>query len=219
MRFDAVLFDLDGTLVDSAPDLAAAANELLALHSRAPLTYAALRPHAGSGARGMVGAAFHLAPGEAGYDDLRDHFLHLYAQRLLASTQIFDEVLPVLARIESIARPWAVVTNKAMALAAPLMEGLGLKARAAAVVAGDSTPHRKPHPAPLLHAAALLGVAPARCVYVGDDRRDMLAGRAAGMRTIAAGWGYLGLQEQPADWGADGIAETPSALLKWLELA
>jgi phosphoglycolate phosphatase len=219
MRFDAVLFDLDGTLVDSAPDLAGAANELLAERGCPWLPYEVLRPHAGSGARGMVGATFGLKPGDEGYADLRERFLALYAQRLLADSRVFAEVLPLLADIEARRRPWGVVTNKAIHLATPLMDGLGLLARAAALVGGDSTPHTKPHPAPLLHASALLGVEPGRCVYIGDDRRDVLAGRAAGMRTVAAGWGYLGPWEAPTDWGADAVAQTPAALLNWLNLA
>lgn len=218
MRFDAILFDLDGTLVDSAPDLAGAANDLRAQHGQPPLAYDELRPMAGAGARGMVGRAFGLTPSDPGYPALRDAFLSLYQLRLLRLSSVFDEVPPLLARIEASGRPWGVVTNKATHLADPLLQGLQLRHRAAVLVGGDTTPHTKPHPAPLLHAARELGVRAPRCVYVGDDRRDVAAGRAAGMATVAAGWGYLGAGESVHDWGADHVVETPAALLNWLEL-
>lgn len=218
MRFDAILFDLDGTLVDSAPDLAGAANELLALQGRPALPYEALRPVAGSGARGMLGVGFGLRPGDDGYAALRDAFLALYARRLLQSSVVFDAVPGLLAAIEARGRPWGVVTNKALYLAEPLLTGLALRHRAAVLVGGDSTPHTKPHPAPLLHAARGLGVDPARCVYVGDDARDVQAGRAAGMATVAAAWGYLGLGESVSRWGADQVAAHPNELLNWLDL-
>ena len=218
MRFDAVLFDLDGTLVDSAPDLAGAADELRALHGLAPLPYESYRPRAGSGARGMLAAAFGLAPGDEGYAILRDAFLDLYARRLIRASTVFDAVPDMLSRIEASGRPWGVVTNKAMYLADPLLCGLALKHRAAVLVGGDTTPHTKPHPAPLLHAAGSLGLDPARCVFVGDDARDVQAGRAAGMATVAAAWGYLGLGARVGDWQADAVVVSPDALLKWLEL-
>lgn len=219
MRFDAILFDLDGTLVDSAPDLAGAANELRAEHGQAALPYDALRAMAGAGARGMLGVAFGLKPGDDGYDPLRDRFLQLYRQRLLHSSRVFDEVQALLAGIERAGRPWGVVTNKALHLAEPLLDGLGLRARAAVLVGGDSTPHTKPHPAPVLLAASRLALQPGRCIYVGDDHRDILAGRAAGTATAAAAWGYLGRGEHIHDWGADHVAASPQALLNWLELA
>jgi N-acetyl-D-muramate 6-phosphate phosphatase len=218
MRFQAILFDLDGTLVDSAPDLAGAANDLRALHGQPPLPYEALRPLAGSGARGMVGAAFGLAPADEGYAALRDAFLELYALRLLRMSSVFDEVPALLAGIESRGRPWGVVTNKALHLAEPLLAGLALRQRAAVVVGGDSTPHTKPHPEPLLHAVRNLGVDARQCVYIGDDARDVQAGRAAGMATVAAAWGYLGQGEAVEHWGADQVASSPMALLNWLGL-
>ncbi|MBL8330469.1 MAG: HAD-IA family hydrolase [Rubrivivax sp.] len=219
MRFDAVLFDLDGTLVDSAPDLGGAANDLRARHGLPPLPLSDYRALCGSGARGMLRAGFGLAPGDAAYEALRDEFLAIYALRLLEQTSVFQGIDGLLAGIEGHPRPWGVVTNKAVRLAAPLLEGLALAPRAAVLVGGDTTPHTKPHPAPLLHAAQALGVPPSRCVYVGDDRRDMLAGRAAGMTTVAVAWGYLGPGESPADWNADHLADSPQALLNWLQLA
>ena len=217
-RCDAVLFDLDGTLVDSAPDLAAAANEQRAAHGLPALPFERLRPRVGSGARGMVGVAFGLAPGDPGYDALRDDFLARYERRLLRETAVFARVVPVLERLEALALPWGIVTNKALRYAEPLVQGLELHLRSAVLVGGDSTPHTKPHPAPLLEAARRLGLVARRCVYVGDDPRDIRAGRAAGMATLAAAWGYLGDGEPIADWGADAVIEEPASLLRWLEL-
>lgn len=218
MRFDAVLFDLDGTLVDSAPDLAGAANELRAHHGQPPLPYQAYRALAGSGARGMLAAAFGLVPGDDTYLPMREAFLGLYERRLLRSSSVFSAVPAMLARIESSGCPWGVVTNKALYLAEPLLIGLALRHRAAVLVGGDSTPHTKPHPAPLLHAASYLGLDARRCVYIGDDARDIQAGRAAGMVTVAAAWGYLGPGARVDDWGAHGIADSPADLLNWLDL-
>jgi phosphoglycolate phosphatase len=218
MRFDAVLFDLDGTLVDSAPDLAGAANELRALQGQPPLPDQAYRPMAGSGARGMLAVAFGLTPGDEDYLPLRETFLWLYQRRLLQASTVFAAVAPMLARIEATGRPWGVVTNKALYLAEPLLTGLALRHRAAVLVGGDSTPHTKPHPAPLLHAASSLGLNAGRCVYVGDDARDVQAGRAAGMATVAAAWGYLGPDARLEDWGASGIVHSPADLLNWLDL-
>ncbi len=218
-RPELVLFDLDGTLVDSAPDLAGAANDLRAAHGLAPLPYQALRPMVGSGARGMVGVAFGLAPGDTGFDGLKDAFLDRYAQRLLQATRVFDAMVPVLQALDDQALPWGIVTNKAMRFTGPLTAGLGLAMRARVLIAGDTTPHAKPHPEPLLEAARRAGVAPSRCAYVGDDQRDMQAARAAGMPGLAAAWGYLGLAEPVEAWGADAVLATPAALLRWLDLA
>lgn len=218
MRVRAVLFDLDGTLVDSAPDLAGAADELRAQQGLPPLPYEAYRPRAGSGARGMLAAAFGLTPADEAYAPLRAAFLSLYQRRLLQASAVFPAVPAMLARIEASGCPWGVVTNKALYLAEPLLEGLALRQRAAVLVGGDSTPHTKPHPAPLLHAAAALGVDAADCVYVGDDARDMQAGRAAGMATLAAAWGYLGPEAKIEDWPAHGIVPSPAELLNWLDL-
>lgn len=217
-RASTVLFDLDGTLIDSAPDLAAAANELRAAHGLAPLPLERLRPMVGSGARGMVGVAFGLKPGDSGYEPLRTAFLELYVRRMLTLTRVFDAVHPVLDALDGHGIRWGVVTNKALSMAQPITEALGLAARAAVVIGGDSTPHTKPHPAPLLEAARRIGAAPGQCVYVGDDPRDVQAGRAAGMATIAAAWGYLGLGESVHAWGADHVSEEPAGVLQWLRM-
>jgi len=214
-----LLFDLDGTLIDSAPDLAGAANDLRAMHGLPPLPHGDLRPMVGSGARGMVGVAFGVLPADDRFAELRDAFLARYAERLLYNTRIFDAVLPVLDALDAAGLRWGIVTNKAMRFTAPLIDGLGLRARSTVVIAGDTTPHTKPHPAPLLEAARQAGVAPEVCVYVGDDHRDILAGRAAGMTTLAAGWGYLGQGEPVHAWGADRVLSSPADLLQWLELA
>jgi 2-phosphoglycolate phosphatase len=214
-----LLFDLDGTLIDSAPDLAGAANDLRAAHGLAPLPSAALRPMVGAGARGMVGIAFGVLPGDTRFEALKDAFLARYAERLLHSTQVFDAMQPVLDRLDAAGLPWGIVTNKAMRFTAPLVEGLGLAQRDRVVIAGDTTPHAKPHPEPLLEAARRLGVAAGACAYIGDDHRDMQAGRAAGMATLAAAWGYLGQGEPVQAWGADQVLSSPGDLLQWLDLA
>ena len=214
-----LLFDLDGTLVDSAPDLAGAANDLRSQHGLAPLPYALLRPMVGTGARGMIGVAFGLQPTDDRFTDLRDAFLTRYAERLLQNTQVFDAMRPVLDHLDAAGLRWGIVTNKAMRFAAPIVEGLGLSGRASVLIAGDSTPHAKPHPEPLLEAARRLGVTPRVCAYVGDDERDVVAGRAAGMRTLAAAWGYLGQGKPVLAWGADHVLSSPGELLNWLELA
>lgn len=215
----AVLFDLDGTLADSAPDLAGAANDLRALHGLAALPFERLRPCGGSGARGMLGAAFGVRPGDPPYEELRRAFLDIYERRLLRETALFPHMHGVLDVLQRRGVPWGIVTNKALRYAEPLVAGLQLRARIAVLVGGDSTPHTKPHPAPLLEAARRLGLPPAACVYVGDDARDVLAGRAAGMATVAARWGYLGEGVPIDEWGADVVVDEAADLLKWLQLA
>lgn len=218
-RHAAVLFDLDGTLVDSAPDLAGAVNEMRSAQGLEPLPFERLRPMVGAGARGMLGAALGVAPGDSGFEALRDEFLARYERRLTRETALFADVERLLRRIEAEPLRWGIVTNKALRFAEPLVAALALDRRASVLIGGDSTAHAKPHPEPLLEAARRLGVDPAHCVYVGDDHRDMLAGRAAGMATVAAGWGYLGAGEPIERWGADFTIAEPAALLHWLDLA
>jgi phosphoglycolate phosphatase len=211
-----VLFDLDGTLIDSAPDLAGAANRLRVDHGLEPLPLATLRPMVGSGARGMVGVAFGVAPGDPRFEALRDAFLAHYEAGLLERTRPFDGVDEMLRALEAAGVPWGIVTNKATRFAAPIVAGLGLAERAAVLVCGDTTPHSKPHPEPLWHAARAMGLAPDSVAYVGDDLRDAQAARAAGMAMLAATWGYLGLGEPVESWGADALADSPDELLQWL---
>ncbi len=218
-RFAAVLFDLDGTLIDSARDLAGAANEMRLARSLPPLPFDTLRPLAGAGARGMIGVALGIAPGDAEYDSLRDEFLDRYERRMLAETHVFEAMEAVIDRLDQTDWPWGIVTNKVQRFTLPVVEGLRLHRRAAVVVSGDTTPHTKPHPEPLLEASRRLGVRPEGCVYVGDDLRDVQAGRAAGMVTAVAGWGYLGTGDAVAAWGADVVVGSPSLLLNWLGLA
>jgi len=218
-RCQAVLFDLDGTLVDSAPDLAGAANDLRASEGLPALPFEMLRPMVSAGARGMVGVAFGVKPGDAPYEALRDAFLDRYAQRLLDRTRVFDAMQPVLQVLESRGLRWGIVTNKVARFTEPIVDGLTLRSRVSALVCGDTTPHSKPHPAPLLEAARQLGAQSDQCVYVGDDLRDVQAGHAAGMATLIALWGYLGDGPPPQEWGADALLDAPADLLNWLGLA
>jgi len=218
-RIKGVLFDLDGTLVDSAPDLAAAANRLRADHGLPPLPLEQLRPLVGSGARGMVGVAFGVKPGDSRFEELRDAFLAHYERGLLDTTRPFAAVEPLLAELERAGLPWGIVTNKITRYTRPIVAGLGLERRAAVVVCGDTTPHAKPHPAPLLYAAVALGLEPDEVVYVGDDQRDAQAARAAGMAMVVATWGYLGVGEPVAQWGGDLLAAEPGDLMRWLREA
>jgi len=212
----AVLFDLDGTLVDSAPDLAGAANEMRLQRGLAALSYAQLRPMVGAGARGMLGLALDIAPGHADYEALKNEFLDRYERRLTQETRLFDEMQATLDGLAAAGLAWGIVTNKAERFALPLTQALGLQAAASAVIGGDTTPHTKPHPAPLLEAARRARVLPEHCVYVGDDERDILAGRAAGMKTVAAAWGYLGNGKPVGAWGADIVISRPAELLEVL---
>lgn len=209
----AVLFDLDGTLIDSAPDLAGAANDMRVARGLPELPLAHFRPMVGSGARGMLRRALEMDPQHAEFAAAREEFLDRYESRMMRDTCVFPDMVPILQALQERDLPWAIVTNKATRFSEPLVRALGLHLQAKTLVCGDTTPHAKPHPAPLLEAAQRLGVAPAECVYVGDDLRDVQAGRAAGMATVAVAWGYLGLGELIEDWGADHVIQWPNQLL------
>ncbi|GIK86678.1 MAG: HAD-IA family hydrolase [Burkholderiales bacterium] len=216
LAVDAVLFDLDGTLADTAGDLAGALNAIRRERGLAPLPVEDLRAHASAGARGMLQAGLGIGPGDDGYDALRDAFLAHYAACLAETTRLFDGVAGLLDALDARGFAWGIVTNKAGRFTRPVVAALGLAGRAGTVVSGDTTPHAKPHPAPMHHAARELGVAAQRCVYVGDDLRDVLAGNAAGMATLVARWGYLGTGEPHDAWPAHGGADAPLGLLHWL---
>jgi phosphoglycolate phosphatase len=214
---DAVLFDLDGTLADTAGDLAGALNRVRADHGKTPLPVETLRSHASSGARGLLGAGMDLKPGDAGYEAAREAFLVHYAACLAETTRLFDGVAAMLSDLDARGFAWGIVTNKAERYTGPVVVALGLAHRAGTIVSGDTTPHPKPHPAPLLHAASALRLPPSRCIYVGDDRRDIDAGNAAGMPTLVASWGYLGNGDPPAEWPARGWLASPAELFRWLD--
>lgn len=212
----AVLFDLDGTLIDSAPDLGAAADKMRIDRGMPSLPLERYRPMAGAGARGMLGEAFGLAPEHPDFPTMREEFFSNYEACMTQRTQPFDGVARLLERLVAANLAWGVVTNKSARFTEPLTRGMPLFATAGAVVSGDTTPHAKPHPAPLLEAASRLGIPPGGCIYVGDDERDIVAGHAAGMGTVAALYGYLGQKGAPAAWGAHAAINSPLELLQLL---
>ena len=207
----AVLFDLDGTLADTAPDLAAAVNYLRKVRGLEPTPYAILRPTASAGARGMIGAAFGLTPADDGYETLRLEWFDRYQTAMAVESTLFDGVPELLDGLTAAGIAWGIVTNKPSRFTDPLIPQIGL-AHAGCIVSGDTTPHSKPHPAPLFEGAKRLGIAPEHCWYVGDDLRDIEAGRAAGMVTVASAWGYCGVHEA-VTWAADYLVDTPRDLL------
>ena len=208
----AVLLDLDGTLADTAPDLGYVLNCMRAARNLPALPLAETRAYTSLGARGLLGVGLNVTPEHPDYDALRDEFLGIYAANLCRETRLFPGMAELLAELERRAVPWGVVTNKAERFTHPLLELLGVHHRTACIVGGDTTGKIKPDPAPLLAASERIGIAPGRCVYVGDDRRDMQAGRAAGMKVVAARFGYLNGID-PETWGADAIIARPQDLL------
>lgn len=220
MRLDgkAILFDLDGTLIDSAPDLAGAVERMRERRGLTPIPVDRYRPWAGSGARGMLWVGFELTPTHSEYESFRDEFYGEYQAGLLNETRVFDGVAELIEGLANLGLPWGVVTNKAERFALPLLDGLKALNAASVVICGDTTPHAKPHPAPLLEAARRLNLAPEHCIYVGDDERDIVAGRAAHMRTVAARYGYLGADADIAAWQADAEVNHPHGVLKFFEV-
>ncbi|KVE25251.1 phosphoglycolate phosphatase [Burkholderia singularis] len=209
---EAVLFDLDGTLADTAPDLAAAVNKMQHARGAAQTPLDALRPLASAGARGLIGGAFGITPSDAEFNALREEFLANYAADLCVRTTLFPGIGALLDDLDARGVRWGIVTNKAARLTNPLVAQLGLAERAACIVSGDTASHPKPHPAPLLYAAQRLALEPACIAYVGDDLRDIQAGSAAGMPTVAAAYGYCGNDIAPADWRAQHLVETTAEL-------
>ena len=218
LPIQAVLFDLDGTLIDSAPDLGAAADKMRTDRGMTSLPAALYRPMAGAGARGMLDVAFGVAPQTADFAVLQEEFLQNYERRMLDNTLVFDGVIELIAALQARGLLWGVVTNKSSRFTDPLTRAMPLFANARAVVSGDTTPHSKPHPAPLFEAATRLGLPPEACIYVGDDERDIVAGRAAGMKTVAALYGYLGAVDATEHWGADAAITYPPELVQWLKV-
>jgi 2-phosphoglycolate phosphatase len=214
-RVRAVLLDLDGTLLDTAPDMARALNELRRLHELDGLPFAQIRPHVSAGALALVRLAFPAA-NEEHLRSLREQYIELYAARLAIETALFDGMEDVLSVLERAKITWGVVTNKPTRLAEPLIAQLGLHRRAGVLVCGDTLPLRKPDPSPLLLAARSVGIAPQACVYVGDARGDVMAARAAGMGMIVALYGYIPDDEKPRDWLADDWVSTPREILRCL---
>jgi len=208
-----VLFDLDGTLADTAPDLGFALNQQRLARGMPELPIEAVRSQASSGARGLLKIGFGIEPGQSGYDAMRDEFLDIYEVNLARSSRLFPGVSALLEQIERRGLRWGIVTNKAERFTFPLLRALTLVDRAACVICGDTTPNPKPHPAPLLAAAEKLGIPARQCIYVGDDERDVQAGHAAGMPVVVARYGYLGNGTPPQLWGADGFIDAPEDLL------
>ena len=219
MKFEnvqAVLFDLDGTLIDSAPDLGAAVDKMRIARGLSSLPLSYYRPMAGAGARGMIGLAFGHTPEHPEYDAMKEEFFQNYEACMTERTFAFDGVAALIETLVARQLPWGVVTNKSKRFTEPLTQGMPLFASASVVISGDTTPHAKPHPAPLLEAAKRFNIAPARCVYVGDDERDIVAGHAAAMKTVAATYGYLGSQTDVQSWQAHAQIDAPHKLLNFL---
>lgn len=216
---DAILFDLDGTLIDSAPDLGAAADKMRTDRGLPSLPAEMYRPMAGAGARGMLGVAFGLTPEHPDFLTLREEFFVNYENCMTQRTYAFAGVVELIGELVQRQLAWGVVTNKAKRFTEPLTRAMPLFATARAIVSGDTTPHAKPHPEPLFEAARRLALEPTRCLYVGDDERDIVAGRAAGMVTVAATYGYLGQKTDISSWGAHAAINSPPELLQLLAKA
>ncbi len=214
--FQAILFDLDGTLVDTAPDLGLTLNLLRARHKLPPLPADEIRPHASHGARGLLKIGFGLDAGHAQFEAYRNDFLQLYAENLCRESRPFDGIPALLDTLEARRVPWGVVTNKPARFTEPLLSLLGLAERAATVVSGDTCPQPKPHPDPMHYAAEELGLPADACLYVGDAERDVEAARAAGMQAVVALWGYLAGHDRPGDWQALACINAPAEILNFL---
>lgn len=217
MPIRTILFDLDGTLADTAPDLAYALNEVLVEQGREPLPYEHIRPAVSHGALALLRLGFGFAPDDPCLPPLRQRLIDIYRANLTRGTRLFPGMAELLETVEGRGMRWGVVTNKPGFLTEPLLAELGLRERAAAVVSGDTLSVNKPDPAPMLLACTQAGSQPAQCVYVGDAERDVLAGRNAGMTTLVAMFGYLGAEDRPHEWGADGLIGHPDEVLPWIE--
>jgi phosphoglycolate phosphatase len=211
-NIQAVLFDLDGTLIDSAPDLGAAVDKMRVDRGMSSMPLAHYRHMAGAGARGMISLAFGYTPDHPDYEAMKEEFFRNYESCMTERTFAFEGVAQMIAALVATKLPWGVVTNKSKRFAEPLTQAMPLFKSSAVLICGDTTPHAKPHPEPLLEAARRLGLDPSTCIYVGDDERDIVAGHAAHMKTIAAAYGYLGAQGDVEKWHADAQIQSPSEL-------
>jgi N-acetyl-D-muramate 6-phosphate phosphatase len=209
-----ILFDLDGTLVDTAPDLGYALNLQLQRHGKAPLSDAAIRPFASHGSRGLIGLGFGITPQDDSFIKMRDEYLALYDTVFTRSPVLLPGIAELLQAIENKGLKWGIVTNKPRRFTEGLIESMALHKRAACVVSGDDAPQPKPSPATLLLACSQVGVKPEHCMYVGDAERDIIAGKAAGMQTVVALFGYIDVTDRPHEWGADVLINTPNELLE-----
>ena len=215
-KVDHVLFDLDGTLIDTAPDLAAALNQILIKRDYSPLPLEGIRPFVSLGAIAMISAAFKITKDHENFDNIREQFLNAYSENIAEKSRLFSGMETVLEELDKNNVPWGIVTNKPNWLTQPLTELLGLNLKTNCIVSGDTTQHAKPHPAPMFYACELLNCKPEQVVYVGDAKRDIEAGRNAGMHTLAASYGYIAIGDDPKEWEADGIVDTPHEILNWL---
>jgi phosphoglycolate phosphatase len=213
---EAVLFDLDGTLIDTAPDMARTVNEMRKRRGLPAVPTEQVRPHVSNGARGMIIAAFGINTDHPEFQGMREEFLGIYEKNLCIDSRLFDGMEQLLDDLEADGIVWGVVTNKFERFARPLIEGFNLGERSSVVVGGDTCPRPKPFPDPLLHAAATMGIAPMNTLYVGDDVRDVQAARAAGMPVVVAGYGYLGDGMPPSQWGADAVLDSPAGIGAWI---
>jgi phosphoglycolate phosphatase len=215
-RIQTVLFDLDGTLLDTAPDLANALNTVLQLNKQPPLPYEQIRPVVSHGGQALIQRGFNIGPDHPEFAALKNQLLDHYQAHIAEQTTLFPGMREVLNSIEQQGINWGVVTNKPAWLTTPLMDALDLSRRAAAIVCGDTLDERKPHPAPLLYACRTIGSKPENCLYVGDAERDIRAGHNAGMSTLLALFGYLMADDEPENWGATALIQQPSDILAWL---
>lgn len=215
-KITTVLFDLDGTLVDTAPDLGYALNLQLERHGNAPLPLEKIRPVASHGSRGLLELGFGITPKDTHFMAMRDEYLNLYDQVFTRSPVLFDGVADLLKSIESKGLHWGVVTNKPARFTQPLMQAINLHQRAVCIVSGDDALRAKPHPDTLLMACSQANVTPTSCIYVGDAERDIEAGNIAGMKTVIALWGYIAETDKPSEWGANVLIETPAQVLDLL---
>jgi phosphoglycolate phosphatase len=215
-KFDVIFFDLDGTLVDTAPDLAYALNQVMEQEGKSPLPYEAIRAVASHGCVGLLGLGFGIDKEHPQFAALQTRLLDIYQANLTRGSKLFNGMEKVIDKLDEIGIRWGVITNKPAYLTDPLMAGLGLNNRAACIVSGDTTANSKPHPEPMLHACKLADVDPAQCLYIGDAKRDIEAGKNVNMHTIVACYGYLGEEDKPESWQADAMIHHPSELSQWI---